>query len=186
MSKTTTLPPLSCSASRRQAQSHGRSSSQSFHDSASLNGDSCPEQTGIENGLTSLDASVLSTTKTAEVPDERQILTSQLTTSTAADYLSSASPLPLSVKQTVIRLGSFLTNWNFNRNNTQTVCYFCWSWNGRRIRDFTKLELAHNGQMDSSCCIRIQDTFPQTPVSVADSSDSCPERTADGANEGGD
>ena len=39
--------------------------------------------------------------------------------------------------------------------------------------------------MDSSGCIRVQDTFPQNPASVAGSSDSCPGRTADGANEGG-
>ena len=39
--------------------------------------------------------------------------------------------------------------------------------------------------MDSSGCIRVQNTFPQTPASVAGSSDSCPGRTADGANEGG-
>ena len=39
--------------------------------------------------------------------------------------------------------------------------------------------------MDSSGCIRVQDTFSQNPASVAGSSDSCPGRTADGANEGG-
>ena len=39
--------------------------------------------------------------------------------------------------------------------------------------------------MDSSGCLRVQDTFPQNPASVAGSSDSCPGRTADGANERG-
>ena len=39
--------------------------------------------------------------------------------------------------------------------------------------------------MDSSSCIRVKTTFPQTPTSVADSSDSCPGRKADGANQGG-
>ena len=54
----------------------------------------------------------LSTAKTTEGPDKHQILTSQLTTPTAADYLSSAPPLSLSVSQTANRLGTFLTNWN--------------------------------------------------------------------------
>ena len=39
--------------------------------------------------------------------------------------------------------------------------------------------------MDSSGCIRVQNTFPQTPASVAGSSDSCPGRTAYGAYERG-
>ena len=39
--------------------------------------------------------------------------------------------------------------------------------------------------MDSLGCIRVQNIFPQTPASVAGSSDSCPGRIADGANEGG-
>ena len=55
---------------------------------------------------------MLSTAKTAEVPDERQILPSQQTTPTAADYPSSAPPLSLSVNQTANRLGTFLRNWN--------------------------------------------------------------------------
>ena len=55
---------------------------------------------------------MLSTAAPAEVPDERQILTSQLTTPTAADYLLSAPPLSLSVTQTANRLGTFLMNWN--------------------------------------------------------------------------
>ena len=39
--------------------------------------------------------------------------------------------------------------------------------------------------MDSSSCFRVQNTFPQSPVSVEGSSDSRPGRTADGTNEGG-
>ena len=39
--------------------------------------------------------------------------------------------------------------------------------------------------MDSSGSIRVQNTFPQTPASVAGSSDSCPGRTAYGAYERG-
>ena len=56
----------------------------------------------------------LSTAKPAEGPDEHQILTSQLTTPTAADYLSSAPPLSLSVNQTANRTANItsLTNWN--------------------------------------------------------------------------
>lgn len=69
---------------------------------------------------------MLSIAKTAEVPDQHQILTRNLTTSAATDYLSSSSPLSLSVDQTANRLGT----------------------------------------------------------SVAGSSDGCPGRTADGANEG--
>ena len=53
---------------------------------------------------------MLSTAKTVEVPDERQILPSPL--ATAADYLSSAPPLSLSDNQMANRLGTFLTNWN--------------------------------------------------------------------------
>ena len=60
---------------------------------------------------------MLSTAKRAEEPDERQILPSQLTTPTAADYLSSAPPLSLSVNQTANRLGTFLTNWNLFTTN---------------------------------------------------------------------
>lgn len=55
---------------------------------------------------------MLSTAKTMEVPDERQILPNPLATA-AADYLSSAPPLSLSDNQTANRLGTFLTNWNF-------------------------------------------------------------------------
>ena len=39
--------------------------------------------------------------------------------------------------------------------------------------------------MDSSGCIRVQDTFPQNPASVAGSSDSFSGGTANGANERG-
>ena len=79
-----------------------------------LNGDSSLAQIERENGPTSLEGPVLhlSTAKPAEGPDERQILTSQLTTPTAADYLSLAPLLSLSVNQTANRLGTFLTNWN--------------------------------------------------------------------------
>ena len=58
--------------------------------------------------------------------------------------------------------------------------------NGKQTRNFlNKLELAHDGQIDSSGCIRVQNTFPQSPASVAGSSDSCPGRTAYGAYERG-
>ena len=87
------------------------SGSQSFRDFTSFKRG---QQTGRGNGATSLEGPVLhlSTTKTAEGPDEHQILTSQLTTPTATDYLSSAPPLSLSVNQTANRLGTSLTNWN--------------------------------------------------------------------------
>ena len=39
--------------------------------------------------------------------------------------------------------------------------------------------------MDSSSGFRVQNTFPQTPASVAGTSDIHPKRTTDGANEGG-
>ena len=45
---------------------------------------------------------MLSTARTLEVPDKRQILTSQLTTPTAADCLSSAPPCYLrSIKRQI-------------------------------------------------------------------------------------
>ena len=50
---------------------------------------------------------MLSTAKTAEVPDERRILTSRLTTPAVADYPSSAPPVSLSVNQTANRLGTY-------------------------------------------------------------------------------
>ena len=109
------------------------SRSQSFRDSASLNGDSSPKQTGKGNGPTRLQAPVLSI---------------QQTTPTVADYLLPRATLGQS--------------------------------NGKQNRNFfNKLRLAHNGQMDSSGCVRVQNTFPQTPASVAYSSHSCPGRTAD-------
>ena len=61
---------------------------------------------------------MLSTAKIEEVPDERQILTSQLITiPTAADYVSSAPPCHfLSIKrQTDLKL--FLRNWNLLTTN---------------------------------------------------------------------
>ena len=58
--------------------------------------------------------------------------------------------------------------------------------NGKQTRNFpNKLELTHNGQMDSSSCFRVQNTFPQSPASVEGSSDSRPGRTANESNEGG-
>ena len=53
-----------------------------------------------------------STAKTAELPDERHILSSRLKTPTAADFLSSTPPLSLSVNEAANRLGAFLPNWN--------------------------------------------------------------------------
>lgn len=47
------------------------------------------------------------------MPEEHHILTTQLTTPTAADNLSSAPlPLSLSVNQTANRLGTFIAKWN--------------------------------------------------------------------------
>ena len=60
-----------------------------------LDGDSRLEETGKENGPTSLVGHVLSTAKPMEEPDELQIPTSQLATP-AADYPSPAHPLSLS------------------------------------------------------------------------------------------
>ena len=88
------------------------SSSQSFRDSASFkrgqqSGADRKRKWAFKPGGASAKYS-----KTAEVPDERQILPSQQTTPTAADYPSSAPPLSLSVNQTANRLGTFLRNWN--------------------------------------------------------------------------
>ena len=81
---------------------------------------------------------MLSTAKTTDLPDERQILISRLTTAIAADYLSSAPPLSLSV------------------NQKATI--------KRQTQNFlNKLALTHNGQMDSSGGIRVQNTFSQAP-----------------------
>lgn len=71
-----------------------------------LDGDSSPEQTGRGNGPTILEAPVLSTAKTMELPDERQILPSRLATAAAADYPSYAPPLSLSDSQMANRIGT--------------------------------------------------------------------------------
>ena len=77
--------------------------SQPFRDSASFRRG---QQSGADRKKkwdTSLEAPVLSTAKTVELPDERQILSSQLATA-AADYPSSTPPLSLSDNQMANRL----------------------------------------------------------------------------------
>ena len=94
-----------------------------------LNEDSSPAQTGRENGPTSLEGPVLhlSTAKPAEGPDEHQILTSQLTTPTAADYLPSAPPLSLSVNQ--------FQECHFSGESLPTTIHFNTLSSGERTRD---------------------------------------------------
>ena len=99
------------STSKPKADPKPWTGSASFCDSASFRRG---QQSGADRKRKwayKLEAPVLSTAKTVEVPDECQILASRLATA-AADYLSSAPSLSLSDNQTANRLGTFLTNWN--------------------------------------------------------------------------
>lgn len=118
---------------------------------------------------------MLSTATTAEVPDERHILTSRLTTPTAHIFI---------YYNCCDVLQDFINLINVDVDLLPLVTFG--QSNSKQTRTFLdKLELAHNEQMDSSGGIRVQNSFPQTPASVVDSSDSCPGKTVDGANERG-